>query len=76
MSRAGELNGQSTALNMGLGKMVSKKKDSIGMVLSQREGLTDPNGYRLVGVQAGGPAGQADGGQPFPGNRRGAGGGE
>ncbi len=47
----GELNGQSTALNMGLGKMVSKKKDSIGMVLSQREGLTDPDGYRLVGVK-------------------------
>ena len=47
----GELNGQSTALNMGLGKMVSKKKDSIGMVLSQREGLTDANGYRLVGVK-------------------------
>ncbi|NHB78073.1 sarcosine oxidase subunit alpha family protein [Rhodobacter calidifons] len=47
----GELNGQSTALNMGLGRMVSKKKDSIGMVLSQREGLTDENGYRLVGVK-------------------------
>jgi sarcosine oxidase subunit alpha len=47
----GELNGQSTALNMGLGKMVSKKKDAIGMVLSQREGLTDDNGYRLVGVR-------------------------
>ncbi|MCX7288521.1 MAG: sarcosine oxidase subunit alpha family protein [Rhodobacterales bacterium] len=47
----GELNGQSTALNMGLGKMVSKKKDSIGMVLSQREGLNDPSGYRLVGVR-------------------------
>ena len=47
----GELNGQSTALNMGLGKMVSKKKDSIGMVLSQREGLSDPGGYRLVGVK-------------------------
>ena len=46
-----ELNGQSTALNMGLGKMVSKKKDAIGMVLSQREGLNDPNGYRLVGVK-------------------------
>ncbi len=46
-----ELNGQSTALNMGLGKMVSKKKDSIGMALSQREGLNDPNGYRLVGVK-------------------------
>lgn len=47
----GELNGQSTALNMGLGKMVSKKKDSIGMVLSQREGLVEENGYRLVGVR-------------------------
>ncbi|MBB4065439.1 sarcosine oxidase subunit alpha family protein [Gellertiella hungarica] len=46
-----ELNGQSTALNMGLGKMVSKKKDSIGMVLSQREGMNDPDGYRLVGVK-------------------------
>ncbi|MDR0809546.1 MAG: sarcosine oxidase subunit alpha family protein [Gemmobacter sp.] len=46
-----ELNGQSSALNMGLGKMVSRKKDSIGMVLSQREGMTDPDGYRLVGVK-------------------------
>lgn len=47
----GELNGQSSALNMGLGKMVSKKKDSIGMVLSQREGMNQPGGYRLVGVR-------------------------
>jgi heterotetrameric sarcosine oxidase alpha subunit len=47
----GELNGQSTALNMGLGKMVSKKKDSIGMVLSQREGMVEETGYRLVGVR-------------------------
>ena len=31
--------------------MVSKKKDSIGMVLSQREGLTDEKGLRLVGVK-------------------------
>ena len=46
-----ELNGQSTALNMGLGKMVSKKKDSIGMVLSQREGLNQDDGLRLVGVK-------------------------
>ena len=51
-----ELNGQSSALNMGLGKMVSKKKDSIGMVLSQREGMTQPNGYRLVGVKPVNPA--------------------
>lgn len=46
-----ELNGQSTALNMGLGKMVSRKKDAIGMVLSAREGLVEPQGYRLVGVR-------------------------
>jgi methylglutamate dehydrogenase subunit C len=46
-----ELNGQSSALNMGLGKMVSKKKDAIGMALSQREGMNDINGYRLVGVK-------------------------
>ncbi|MES2970074.1 MAG: sarcosine oxidase subunit alpha family protein [Pseudomonadota bacterium] len=46
-----ELNGQSTALNMGLGKMVSKKKDAIGMVLSQRDGLTRDDGLRIVGVR-------------------------
>jgi methylglutamate dehydrogenase subunit C len=46
-----ELNGQSTALNMGLGKMVSRKKDAIGVPLSAREGMADPNGYRLVGVR-------------------------
>ena len=45
-----ELNGQSSALNMGLGKMVSQKKDSIGMVLSQRDGMVEVGGYRLVGV--------------------------
>ncbi|WP_135449676.1 sarcosine oxidase subunit alpha family protein [Tabrizicola caldifontis] len=61
----GELNGQSTALNMGLGKMVSRKKDSIGMVLSQREGLTDPDGYRLVGVKPVDPNGKLTAGSHF-----------
>jgi methylglutamate dehydrogenase subunit C len=61
----GELNGQSTALNMGLGKMVSKKKDSIGMVLSQREGLTDESGYRLVGVKPVDPNGKLTAGSHF-----------
>ncbi len=60
-----ELNGQSSALNMGLGKMVSKKKDSIGMVLSQREGMTNPNGYRLVGVKPVDPAGKLTAGSHF-----------
>jgi heterotetrameric sarcosine oxidase alpha subunit len=60
----GELNGQSTALNMGLGKMVSKKKDSIGMVLSQREGLVG-EGYRLVGVKPVDPKGRLTAGSHF-----------
>jgi heterotetrameric sarcosine oxidase alpha subunit len=51
-----ELNGQSSALNMGLGKMVSKKKDAIGVTLSQREGMTEAGGYRLVGVKPVDPA--------------------
>jgi len=61
----GELNGQSTALNMGLGKMVSKKKDSIGMVLSQREGMVEENGYRLVGVKPVDLAGKLTAGSHF-----------
>ena len=47
-----ELNGQTTALNLGMGRMVSTKKDSIGAVLSRREGLSDPQGLRLVGLKA------------------------
>ncbi len=46
-----ELNGQSTALNMGLGKMVSRKKDAIGVPLSARERMVTEDGYRLVGVR-------------------------
>ena len=61
----GELNGQSTALNMGLGRMVSRKKDAIGMVLSQREGLTDEAGYRLVGVRPVDPQGKLTAGSHF-----------
>ncbi len=51
-----ELNGQSSALNMGLGKMVAAKKDAIGVPLSAREGMVAPNGYRLVGVRPVDPA--------------------
>ncbi|SEN30881.1 N-methylglutamate dehydrogenase subunit C [Gemmobacter aquatilis] len=60
-----ELNGQSSALNMGLGKMVSQKKDSIGMVLSQREGMTTANGYRLVGIKPVNPAEKLTAGSHF-----------
>ena len=43
-----ELDGRSTAAHLGLGGFVSKKKDCIGKVLSQREGLA--NDVRMVGV--------------------------
>ncbi len=44
-----ELIGTTTAANIGLGRMVSKKKDSIGNVLSEREGLNSESDNRLVG---------------------------
>ncbi|WP_171123088.1 MULTISPECIES: sarcosine oxidase subunit alpha family protein [unclassified Ruegeria] len=46
-----ELNGTTTALNLGMGKMVSKNKDSIGSVLSEREALTAPDILKLVGLK-------------------------
>ena len=46
-----ELNGTTTARDLGMGRMVSDKKDSIGTVLSRREGLNDPDGLRLVGFR-------------------------
>lgn len=46
-----ELNGTTTALNLGMGRMVSKKKDSIGSTLSEREGLNQPDALMLVGFK-------------------------
>jgi len=46
-----ELNGTTTALNLGLGRMVSTKKDSIGAVLSRREGMNGADVLRLVGIR-------------------------
>ncbi len=60
-----ELNGQSTALNMGLGKMVSAKKDAIGVALSRRDGLTREDGLRLVGVKPVDPAKAMQAGSHF-----------
>ena len=53
-----ELNGTTTARNLGLGRMVSTKKDSIGAVLSRRAGLNDPDGLELVGLRAVNPQSQ------------------
>ncbi|MEK6204467.1 MAG: sarcosine oxidase subunit alpha, partial [Amylibacter sp.] len=46
-----ELNGTSTALNLGMGRMVSKKKDSIGSTLSERTGLNEPDAWMQVGLK-------------------------
>lgn len=47
----GELNGQVTAHDLGLGRMLSSKKDFIGRVLAGREALTDPQRPALVGLK-------------------------
>ena len=46
-----ELNGTTTAADLGLGRMMSTKKDFIGRVLAGRPGLTDPDRPTLVGVK-------------------------
>ena len=48
----GELNGQVTAGDLGLGGLMSRKKDFIGRVLAARPGLTDPVRPTLVGLRA------------------------
>ena len=45
-----ELDGRTTARDLGLGRMVSTRKDAIGAVLSRREALADENGHDLVGL--------------------------
>jgi heterotetrameric sarcosine oxidase alpha subunit len=47
-----ELNGQTTAPDLGLGHMLKKRGDYIGRVLAQRAGLTDPDRAHLVGLRA------------------------
>ena len=47
-----ELNGTITARNLGMARMVSAKKDSIGAVLAGREALVAKDGLCLVGLEA------------------------
>ena len=47
-----ELNGTITARNLGMARMVSAKKDSIGAILAGREALVAEDGLCLVGLQA------------------------
>jgi sarcosine oxidase subunit alpha len=46
-----ELNGPTTAANLGMGRMVSSLKDSIGKVLSQRDGLNADGDLRQIGIR-------------------------
>jgi sarcosine oxidase subunit alpha len=55
-----ELNGTTTAQNLGMGRMISKLKDSIGKTLSQREGLNAEGDLRQVGIKP------VDPGDPVP----------
>ena len=50
-----ELNGQTTAQMLGMGRMVSAKKDAIGTVMTRREGLVAET-RSLVGLQPVDPA--------------------
>ncbi len=52
-----ELNGTTSALNLGMGRMVSKKKDCIGNVLSERPGMNQDDALKLVGFK---PVNSAD----------------
>jgi glycine cleavage system aminomethyltransferase T len=46
-----ELNGQTTAADLGMGRMMKKSGDVIGRVLLQRPGLKDPARPRLMGIR-------------------------
>jgi sarcosine oxidase subunit alpha len=52
-----ELNGIATAGDLGLGKLMSQKKDFIGRVMAERPGLTDPDRPALAGFK---PVNKAD----------------
>ena len=58
----GELNGQTTAADLGLGRMMSPHKDFIGKVLAQRPALIDPARPVLVGFVPQSPQGKPGGG--------------
>jgi len=45
-----ELNGQTTARDLGLARMMSSKKDYIGRIMAERPGLVDPDRPTLVGL--------------------------
>ena len=47
-----EIDGRNTAFDLGLGKMLSKKKDFIGRRMAERPALNEPGRPRLVGLRS------------------------
>ena len=46
-----EIHGRVTAFDIGMGRMVSAKKDCVGQTMAAREGLVDENRAQLVGLK-------------------------
>jgi len=46
-----EIDGRTTATDLGLGRMMSKQKDYIGRILAGREALLDPQRQSIVGLR-------------------------
>jgi sarcosine oxidase subunit alpha len=46
-----ELSGQTTARDLGLGKMMSSKKDYLGRLMAQRAALVEPDRSMLIGFR-------------------------
>lgn len=67
-----ELNGQTTAGDLGLARMVSAKKDCIGKVMAMRPGMTDAERMTLAGFKAVDPAATLTAGAHFIGIGRAA----
>ncbi|MFN3616268.1 MAG: glycine cleavage T C-terminal barrel domain-containing protein, partial [Rubrimonas sp.] len=57
-----ELDGRTTPADLGLGRMVSTRKDFIGATLLRRPGLADPDRPALVGLRTVDPAAAINGG--------------
>lgn len=47
-----ELNGQTTAYDLGFGRMLSTQKDFVGAVMARRAHLLEPSRERLVGIRS------------------------
>ncbi len=60
-----ELNGQTTARDLGLGRMMSTRKDYIGRIMARRAGLVDPDRPALVGLKPVDPSARLRAGAHF-----------